>query len=175
MARKNNDIDPDFTENVINEALIISADGKPQTTAELHDRIEKYFKTCAEGGIRPGYESLAMALHVDRVTFWRWRRGQTCSEEWAQECQQAGRIIDVFLEQSMMQGKISPPTGIFLSKNWLGYRDTISIAESVPDDNSAQTTPEMIAARHGISIGADVADAPLLPDADFLNIGGDEE
>ena len=52
MARKNNfpnnqlnDIDPDFTENVINEALIISADGKPQTTAELHDRIEKYFKT----------------------------------------------------------------------------------------------------------------------------------
>lgn len=30
-------------------------------------------------------------------------------------------------------GKISPPSGIFLMKNWLSYKDAISIEESIPN------------------------------------------
>ena len=33
----------------------------------------------------------------------------------------------------MLRGKISPPSGIFLMKNWLSYKDAISIEESIPN------------------------------------------
>lgn len=42
----------------------------------------------------------------------------------------------------MLGGKISPPSGIFLAKNWLGYKDTISIEESIPE----QTTERALTA-----------------------------
>ena len=31
----------------------------------------------------------------------------------------------------MTRGKISPPSGIFLMKNWLNYKDTISFENTV--------------------------------------------
>ncbi len=37
------------------------------------------------------------------------------------------------IEQAMLGGKISPPSGIFLMKNWLSYKDAISIEESIPN------------------------------------------
>ena len=43
----------------------------------------------------------------------------------------------------MLQGKISPPSGIFLAKNWLGYKDQISIEESIPHDNEKKTIFEL--------------------------------
>lgn len=47
--------------------------------------------------------------------------------------QSAKAFISAFIEQAMLGGKISPPSGIFLAKNWLGYKDTISIEESIPE------------------------------------------
>ena len=32
----------------------------------------------------------------------------------------------------MLSGKISPPSGIFLAKNWLGYKDAISLEDAAP-------------------------------------------
>ena len=32
----------------------------------------------------------------------------------------------------MLCGKISPPSGIFLLKNWANYRDTLSFEEATP-------------------------------------------
>lgn len=36
------------------------------------------------------------------------------------------------LQQAVLGGKISPPSGIFLMKNWLGYKDSISMEEATP-------------------------------------------
>ena len=35
-------------------------------------------------------------------------------------------FISAFMEQTMLRGKINPASGIFLLKNWCGYRDNIS-------------------------------------------------
>ena len=47
--------------------------------------------------------------------------------------QSAKAFIGAFIEQAMLGGKISPPSGIFLMKNWLSYKDAISIEESIPN------------------------------------------
>ena len=49
----------------------------------------------------------------------------------------------------MYRGKISPPSGIFLLKNWLNYKDTLSFENNVeqPTIGIPQQSREEIAAR----------------------------
>ena len=41
-------------------------------------------------------------------------------------------MIDAFIEQCLLSGKINPASGIFIAKNWLGYKDSVSIEEALP-------------------------------------------
>jgi hypothetical protein len=56
-----------------------------------------------------------------------------CIEKCRELIQSAKAFIGAFIEQAMLGGKISPPSGIFLMKNWLSYKDAISIEESIPN------------------------------------------
>lgn len=42
--------------------------GRPQTDEEVANRINDYFEFCERSSIRPGIESLCMALHISRTT-----------------------------------------------------------------------------------------------------------
>lgn len=85
--------------------------------------------------------------------------------------QSAKAFVGAFIEQSMLCGKISPPSGIFLAKNWLGYKDTISLEDA---SNTSQQkaispqTPEEIAAKYGkiLTDGEplQLPDVPEVPD-----------
>lgn len=55
--------------------------------------------------------------------------------------QSAKAFIGAFIEQAMLGGKISPPSGIFLMKNWLSYKDAISIEESIPKKDERRVLP----------------------------------
>ena len=55
--------------------------------------------------------------------------------------QSAKAFIGAFIEQAMLGGKISPPSGIFLMKNWLSYKDAISIEESIPQKDERRVLP----------------------------------
>ena len=107
--------------------------GRPQTDEETKQRIDDYFSFCERSSIRPGIESLCMALHISRTTLFRWSHGEDCSECKKDLILSAKAFIGAFLEQAMLGGKISPPSGIFLMKNWLSYKDAISIEENIPD------------------------------------------
>lgn len=107
--------------------------GKPKTDAEIKKRIDDYFSFCQRSSIRPGIESLCMALHISRTTLFNWNNGTNCSRECQELIQSAKSFIGAFIEQAMLGGKISPPSGIFLMKNWLSYKDAVSIEESIPN------------------------------------------
>lgn len=107
--------------------------GKPKTNAELRERIDEYFMFCQSRGWRPGFESLALALNVSRQTVFYWCRGENCDNERMEIMQVARQTISSFLEQCLLSGRISPPSGIFLAKNWLNYRDQISIEQALPE------------------------------------------
>ena len=106
--------------------------GRPKTDEETKERIDEYFSFCERSSLRPGIESLCLALHITRTTLYRWANGQDRSSYRQELVQSAKGFIGAFIEQLLMSGKISPPSGIFLMKNWLSYKDAISIEESIP-------------------------------------------
>lgn len=137
--RKNNypqaavdEIEPEGVQQLCNSIRELYDKGKPQSDEEVKQRIDEYFDFCQRSSIRPGIETLALSLHVSRITIYNWGNGVYCSPERQEIIQRAKGFIAAFLEQAILCGKISPPSGIFIAKNWLGYRDSISIEESIP-------------------------------------------
>lgn len=106
--------------------------GQPETDQEVEQRVNDFFAFCQNSSLRPGIESLCMALHISRVTLYNWCHGIGCSESRKELAQAAKSFTTAYLEQAVLQGKISPPSGIFLLKNWAAYKDTISFEESPP-------------------------------------------
>ena len=144
----------DFVQETVKSLKELNEMGKPETDAEVQGRVDQYFQFCEDSGCRPGIESLCLALHISRTTLFNWVHGLGCSQERQDIAERAKSFIGAFLEQSVLRGKISPPSGIFIMKNWLGYRDTISFEDSAIDQDvhrSTQTAAE-IAARHAAAL-----------------------
>lgn len=133
------DIDPAAVQHIVSSLKELHDKGRPQTDEELKQRIDEYFSFCERSSIRPGIESLCMALHISRTTLFRWSNGIDCSSYKQELIQSAKSFIGAFIEQAMLCGKISPPSGIFLMKNWLNYKDTISLEEAMPQTDSKRT------------------------------------
>lgn len=145
------DLEPDFVSTVVGSLRELNDLGKPVTDEELENRIDEYFKFCQRTGNRPGIETLCFALHISRTTLFNWNAGLGCSEHRKELINRAKGFIAAFMEQAMTRGKISPPSGIFLMKNWLNYKDTISFENAVNLDGSAgqqQLSREEIRARY---------------------------
>lgn len=129
------EMEPTTVQEIVTSLKELHDMGKPGTDAEIKKRIDDYFLFCQRSSIRPGIESLCMALHISRTTLFNWNNGTNCSRECQELIQSAKSFIGAYMEQAMLGGKISPPSGIFLMKNWLNYKDTISFEESVPQED----------------------------------------
>lgn len=143
------DLEPDFVSDVVESLRELNDMGKPVTDEELEKRIDEYFQFCQRTGNRPGIESLCFSLHISRTTLFNWNAGLGCTEHRKELINRAKSFVACFMEQAMTRGKISPPSGIFLMKNWLNYKDTVSF-ENVVDlthNEGQQLTREEIAAK----------------------------
>lgn len=145
MAKNNypqaglDDLEPEAVQQIVSSLKELHELGRPQTDEQTKQRIDEYFAFCERSSIRPGIESLCMALHISRTTLFRWNNGEDCSEYKQELIQSAKSFIGAFLEQAMLGGIISPPSGIFLMKNWLSYKDAISIEETLPQKDSRKS------------------------------------
>ena len=158
MSKNNNfpqsgidELNPEFVSDVVSSLKELNDLGKPETDEELEMRIHEYFDFCQRTGCRPGIESLCLALHISRTTLFNWNAGINCSKDRQEIIVQAKSFIAAFLEQSMTRGKIAPPSGIFLMKNWLNYKDTISFENDTENNDTwgrPQQTSEEIAAQY---------------------------
>lgn len=110
--------------------------GKPETNSELKERIDMFFQFCEDSNIRPGVQALCTALHISRTTLYRWSNGEDCDKERQEIIGMAKSFIESFLEQVTLSGQVSPPVGIFLLKNWCSYKDTVSIEENMPHEET---------------------------------------
>lgn len=139
MARGNNypqgnldKVPAEVNSEIITSLRELYEAGKPNTDKEVEERIDKYFLFCQESSIRPGIESLCMALHISRTTLLNWSNGDGCSKERQEMIQRAKSFIAAFIEQVVLSGRINPVSGIFIMKCWLGYKDIVSIEENIP-------------------------------------------
>lgn len=124
-----NDLEPDFVAETVKSLLELNHLGKPETDTEVKNRVDQYFQFCQYTGTRPGIETLCLSLHISRTTLFNWSSGIGCSAERQEIIEKAKAFIAAFLEQIVLRGRISPPSGIFLMKAWLGYRETISFED----------------------------------------------
>ena len=130
------EIEPQAVQQLVSSLKELHDMGRPKTDQEVEQRISEYFSFCECSSIRPGIESLCLALHISRITLYRWSNGEDCSQYRQELAQSAKAMIGSFLEQALLGGKISPTSGIFLMKNWLSYKNAISIEESVPQTDT---------------------------------------
>lgn len=160
------DVEPSTVREIVTSLKELHDRGKPQTDEEIKQRIDEYFSFCQQSSIRPGIESLCLSLHISRTTLFNWNNGTNCSAKCQEYIQSAKAFIAAYIEQAVLGGKISPPSGIFLMKNWLNYRDTISLEDNIPD----KTTKRILTAAELPKLGdmtedsGGVASLPYLAD-----------
>ena len=170
MARNNypqgqlEDMEPSSVQEIVTSLKELHDQGRPRTDEEVKKRIDDFFTFCQTSSIRPGIETLCCALSISRTTLFKWNNGDCCSPKCQEYIQSAKAFIGAFIEQAMLGGKINPPVGIFLAKNWLGYKDTVSIEENTPKTDVRQH----LASRE--ELGLEVpAERPALPGMDGIN------
>ena len=139
------DVDPEVTQEIVTSLVDLHNMDKPKTDADVRHRIDEYFVLCENSSMRPGIETLCFALHISRTTLFNWCRGVGCSDDRRDAARSVKGFLSAYIEQVMLRGKISPPSGIFLMKNWLGYKDALSLEEAMPhvETRRALTSAEL--------------------------------
>ena len=90
--------------------------------------------------MKPGVVGLSNALGVTRQTLWYWKEGvrrADATKESVDAIKKAYGYLEELWEDFMLNGKVSPPNGIFLGKNHFGYRDVQDVVLS-PQNNNEQ-------------------------------------
>ena len=91
--------------------------------AQVEERIGMYFQYCADNDRRPQIVGLCNWLGVSRNTLNEWMHGTLRSETHHDIIKKAYLLMEEMWTDYMQYGKISPPTAIFLAKNWYHYTD----------------------------------------------------
>lgn len=94
---------------------------------QVSDRIEMYFKYCVENDRRPQVVGLCNWLGVTRETLNTWRNGEYRNNTHSDIVKRAYGVMEEMWTDYMLYGKVNPPTGIFLSKNWFNYKDVADV------------------------------------------------
>ena len=143
-------IKPQKSQEITQSIMELNRLGKPKNNADLEKRIDDYIAFCGKSSLRPGIETLCCALDISRTTFFRWTHGEDCDKERQDIIIKARQKIHAFLEQAVMTGAINPVSGIFLMKNWMGYKDTYSLEELNSPSGEHKKTVADIAAQMGV-------------------------
>lgn len=125
---------------------------------QIRNRIDWYFDKCTQYDMKPGIESLALALHVNRSTLYRWSAGQwEGRKDIMPDIKDAYQIITATMEDYMMNGKINPVAGIFLMSNNMGYQQKVTHSmEPAAEDPTEGRSIEELRARYADIIDIDM-------------------
>ena len=119
--------EPGDNTKYLNFAMVLMAlpDIDLDSPKEVSDRVCEYFTLCADNDMKPSVAALALSLHIERNTLWKWANGETKSKnsEIVHTIKRAYQVLDALMNDYMQNGKINPVSGIFLMKNNMGYKD----------------------------------------------------
>ena len=94
---------------------------------QVKKRIGEYFQHCADNDRKPQIVGMCNWLGISRQALNEWRNGVTRSATHGDIVKKACAIIEEMWADFMLNGKINPASGIFLSKNWFNYRDQTDV------------------------------------------------
>lgn len=109
---------------------------------QVEERIDWYFRHCADSDMKPTVTGLCNAIGVHKDTIRTWYNGEFREDTHQAIIMKAYRFLEELWEDYMLNGKVNPVSGIFLGKNqWTGYQDK---SEVVLTPNQQKVTPEDI-------------------------------
>lgn len=94
---------------------------------QVQQRLSDYFRHCAENDRRPQIIGMCNWLGISRDTLNKWKNGEVRNSTHTDIIKRAYDLMEEMWTDYMTNGKISPPTGIFLAKNWYGYKDVADV------------------------------------------------
>jgi len=121
----NGDTEPGDNSRFIRHALV-AWDLPPidiSDPEQVKNRITEYFIYCEKNDRKPQLVGMANWLGVSRETLNTWKRGEYRSETHSDIIKKAVDVLEEIWADYMQNGKINPASGIFLGKNFFGYRD----------------------------------------------------
>ena len=115
---------------------------------QVSERIGWYFNHCADSDMKPTVNGMCNALGIHRDTLHTWRTGEYRADSHQAIVMKAYRVLEELWEDYMLNGKINPVSGIFLSKNlFYGYADKQEFVLT-PNSGLAEADAATIAAKY---------------------------
>lgn len=94
---------------------------------QVENRIGEYFQYCTENDRKPQIVGMCNWLGITRDTLNTWRNGEYRTGTHSDIIKKAVSVIEEMWADYMQAGKLNPATGIFLAKNWYGYKDVADV------------------------------------------------
>lgn len=98
----------------------------------VKERIMLYKSICQQNDEPTTPPGLAVALGIHTKTLHRWARRETQKQN-GDVIEEALTFIEAFVTSALIKGETRDSPGIFLSKNWFGYKDVNDIALAPPN------------------------------------------
>lgn len=144
----------DISRAIINATRYIKA--LPCTSdEEFGERIEQYFEECTAEGIIPKWETLGLALGINRSTAWAIANGQKGSPMRQRMMQRAKDILAAIDAELVQTGKINPVVWIFRAKNFYDMKDTQDVVVTPKQPLGEMQTTEELADKYSTLIELD--------------------
>lgn len=149
-GRKNNfptafEIDPTKTSTLLKNIMTIASMPKCVTEDEFVTRFNDYFNFCIEQEIKPTVESFALAFGITTQTVRKWETGEYGA--FKKDLVKRGKtIMQTFLTNAVMEGKVNPVTYIFYSKNYYGMVDKVEHIANTGVEQSDESKKELLEA-----------------------------
>lgn len=94
---------------------------------QVENRINQYLQYCVDNDRRPQIVGMCNWLGINRDTLNQWKNGEYRGSTHTDIIKKAYTLMEEMWVDYMQNGKISPPTAIFLAKNFFGYKDVADV------------------------------------------------
>ena len=86
-----------------------------------------YLQYCADNDRRPQIVGMCNWLGISRSTLNTWKNEEYRTDTHSNIIKKAYNLMEEMWVDYMQNGKISPPTAIFLAKNFFNYKDVADV------------------------------------------------
>ena len=94
---------------------------------QVEQRLLDYFQYCLDNDRKPQVVGMCNWLGISRQTLNEWENGVTRAATHGDIIKRAKSMLEEMWADYMLNGKINPASGIFLSKNWFNYKDVADV------------------------------------------------
>ena len=146
------DEDRALVKKLLGEVLVEYRQPKVKSDEELAERLDGYFKRCAENGQIPTVEEMCLSTGYTYWTCYDWETGRNkgFSSETSHIIKKAKEMLKTFDAKLVISGKLNFLAYCFRAKNYYGMVDKQEMVVTPNMNNDSDYSAEDIKARYAI-------------------------